>query len=97
MTVTLTIARAAEIDLLEALVWYEEKEISLGTRFEENLTDAVQSILNNPLQFPVRYGETRVCFLKEFPYGIHYRIKDNHILIVAVFHTSRSPKIWEVR
>ena len=97
MANTLTIAKAAEIDLLEAFVWYVEKENSLGLRFEESITNAVLSILNNPLQFPIRYGDTRVCFLKEFPYGIHYRITENHILIVAVFHTSRSPKIWEVR
>ncbi|GEM_PF-3499354 len=49
MAVTLTIAKAAEMDLREAFVWYGEREISLGFRFEENITNALQSILNNPL------------------------------------------------
>lgn len=94
---TLTIAKAAEKDLHEAFSWYEEKETLLGRRFEQSVKGAVESVQNNPYQFPIRYGETRVCFLQAFPYGIHYRVRQNKIVIVAVFHTSMSPVRWKQR
>jgi toxin ParE1/3/4 len=94
---TLSIAKAAEKDLHEAFIWYEEKETRLGQRFEKSVKSAFGSILNNPLQFPIRYGETRVCFLDRFPYGIHYRVRQNEIIIAAVFHTSQNPARWKTR
>jgi plasmid stabilization system protein ParE len=94
---TLTIAKAAEKDLHEAFIWYVEKESRLGQRFEKSVKSAVASILDNPLQFPARYGETRVCFLNSFPYGIHYRVRQNEIIIAAIFHTSQNPARWEKR
>jgi len=37
------------------------------------------------------------AFLKKFPYGVHFNIIENEIIIVAVFHTSQSPKKWSIR
>ena len=37
MSYTLSIAQAAEIDIREAFLWYEEKQDNLGTRFEQDI------------------------------------------------------------
>lgn len=94
MTYKLSIAEAAEVDLRQAFLWYENQKENLGVAFEEYILNAINSIQSNPLKVQVRYGNTRVYFLKKFPYGIHFQVTENKILIVAVFHTSQSPELW---
>jgi plasmid stabilization system protein ParE len=97
MTYSISIAEAAENDIREAFLWYEDQKDNLGSTFEDYVNKAVDSIQSNPLKTQVRYGSTRVFFLKKFPYGIHFQINENHILIVAVFHTSKEPEKWQSR
>jgi len=95
MAYALVIAKAAEDDIRLAYLWYEEQKESLGRTFEKHIFKAVDSIRDNPLKMQVRYAATRVFFLKKFPYGIHYNVAGNVILIVAVFHTSLDPINWK--
>jgi plasmid stabilization system protein ParE len=97
MTYSISIAEAAENDIREAFLWYENQKETLGSTFEEYVKKAVSSIQNNPLKTQVRYSNTRVFFLKKFPFGIHFQVQENHILIVAVFHTSKDPEKWKSR
>ncbi len=73
------------------------KKNNLGSLFESHMPEAIESIQSNPLKTQIRYGSTRVFFLKKFPYGIHFLVEKNTILIVAVFHTSRDPERWKGR
>jgi len=96
MTYSIRIAEAAENDIREASLYYEDQKDNLGNSFENHVNEAVDNILSNPLKTQIRYGNTRTFFLKKFPYGIHYQINESHILIVAVFHTSQdSEKLTE--
>lgn len=97
MAYTISIAEAAEQDLREAFKWYAEKQPQLGQRFRDHISDSIQYIQNHPLKFQIRYGRIRVYFMNVFPYGIHYRVRDNHIIIVAVFHTAQNPEHWRNR
>jgi plasmid stabilization system protein ParE len=97
MAYTLHIAEAAEGDIREALLWYEEQMEGLGYNFEKHISKALDSLREKPLKNQIRYGSVRMFFLKKFPYGIHFYVSDNNILIVAVFHTSRDPEKWDER
>jgi len=97
MRYTLSIAEAAEDDLRYAFLWYEEQKEGLGLSFEKHISKAVASILDNPFKTQIRYGSTRVFFLKKFPFGIHFHIQEKTILIVAVFHMSQNPEKWKGR
>lgn len=94
---SLYISEAAELDIREAFLWYEEQKNSLGFTFEKHISKTFQNIQKNPLKIQIRYNQTRVIFLKKFPYGVHFNVLQNAIIIVAVFHTSQSPKRWKVR
>ncbi len=94
---TLSIAQAAEDDLRTAFNWYEEKQEALGRRFADHVNDAFNKIVENPNQFQVRYRNIRICFLEAFPFGIHYRVQADEILVIAVFHTSQNPEKWQKR
>jgi len=97
MPYTIQITHAAKKDIRDAFIWYDQQRKTLGTSFENNIVKAIKSIQDNPFSFQKRYGQTRICFLKRFPYGIHYQLKGNEILIIAIFHTSLNPEKWEKR
>ena len=89
---SLSISEAAELDIRDAFLWYEEQKDNLGLTFEKHISKTIQTIQKNPLKIQIRYNQTRVAFLKKFPYGVHFNVFENEIIIVAVFHTSQSPK-----
>lgn len=97
MIYSISIAEAAENDIREAFLWYEDQKKNLGNRFENYVNKAIDGIQNNPLKTQIRYGNTRVFILNKFPYGIHFQVTKNHILIVALFHTSQNPEKWTER
>jgi len=105
MEYSLSISKAAELDIRDAFLWYEDQKDNLGLTFEKHISKTIQNIQKNPLKIQIRYNqtsalsgvETRVAFLKKFPYGVHFNVFENEIIIVAVFHTSQSPKKWKGR
>ncbi len=94
---SLSISEAAELDIREAFLWYEDQKDNLGLAFEKHISKTIQNIQKNPLKIQVRYNQTRVAFLKKFPYGVHFNIIDNEITIIAVSHTAQNPKKWRRR
>jgi plasmid stabilization system protein ParE len=96
-TFEVEISEPAEVDVRDAYLWYQNQKEGLGQVFQEYFSEAIASIRNNPEEFQIRYLEVRIHFLKKFPYGIHYIIQGQKVIIIAVFHTSRSPKKWKKR
>lgn len=89
----------AKEDIREAALWYNKKSKGLGKRFTSEVREKVRFIKQNPKAFNIRYDNVRTAVLNVFPFMIHYAIDETNITIVvsAVFHTSRNPKIWDKR
>ena len=68
MTFSISIAEAAENDIREAFLWYEDQKENLGSSFENQISKGVNGIQSNPLKIQVRYGSTRIFFLKKFQF-----------------------------
>lgn len=94
MTYQILITESAEQDFSDAFLWYENQKKELGLSFAKNIDKAIYKIQKNPLIFQIRYNEIRVSFLKKFPFGIHFTIMDNEVVIIGVYHISESPKRW---
>lgn len=90
----ISISEAAELDIREAFLWYEEQKDSLGLTFKKHISKTIQNIQSNPLKIQVRYNVTRVAYLRKFPFGVHFIVVENEIIVIAVFHTSQCPKKW---
>jgi plasmid stabilization system protein ParE len=88
---------AARADLDDALTWYETHAPEIGPLFREALRMAVARITENPKQFPPSSHQTRRAFLRRFPYIVIFREARGAAYVVAVFHTSRDPRIWRQR
>lgn len=87
----------AEIDLLDAVVYYEEKLKGLGNEFIKYFESVLEIISNQPESFPIVYKNVRRALLRKFPFGVHYIIEENKIIVIAIFHFSRDPKNWKSR
>ena len=88
---------AAEIELGQAVAFYEEKQDGLGLAFNREVRRKVGQISESPKRFPFyKYG-TRKCLLQRFPFNVFYLEDKDKIWIVAVAHCSRNPNYWKDR
>lgn len=87
----------SRFDIIDAFSWYEMQREGLGKEFEMCLETGFEKIAKNPLSFQKRYKNFRICFIRRFPYGIHFLVQNNTIRVFAIFHTSRDPHSWQSR
>ena len=93
----ISFTKEALFDFEDILLWYEEQRIGLSYDFELCFEAGLSEVSRNPDNFQKRYKDIRIRFIFRFPYGIHYVVKENKIIIIAIFHTSRTPKNWTKR
>lgn len=94
---TLEFLAEASEELLEAVMYYEEKEAELGLRLLDEVDDVCDSILANPLLWREREGGYRRVNCPIFPYYVAYFIRGERIIIAAVAHAHRKPEYWKNR
>ena len=87
----------AELELWQAVDYYESKCIGLGLDLEQEVRTAFANIQKAPHRWPVKCYGTRCYLLHRFPYAIYYFELQDVIWIVAIAHTSRKPYYWRKR
>jgi plasmid stabilization system protein ParE len=94
---TLNINDGALDDIQEITDWYDDQSVGLGGRFQEQLDLRFDKLKNNPNSYRKRYADVHCMNVTKFPFLIHFTINEPNLAIVvfAVIHTSRNPKIWE--
>src|SRR5699024_8762087 len=90
---SLVFSSQARKEFLEAYYWYKDQSPGLGKRFEQVMDRQLQIIRKRPFLFQERKLDYRECVVPVFTFIIIYKLfpKENEILILSVFHTSRSP------
>lgn len=96
---SLRIAAAAEYEIKEAALWYDDQQSGLGDQFATACYDAIEQIEVQPDRFgrmeTIRSRrDIRRCVLQKFPYIIVYEIIQDDIFVLAVSHASRRPNYW---
>ena len=77
--------------------WYDNQRAGLGTIFAARVQDAFDRISANPLLHGTVFQDIRKAVVQRFPYCIYYRPHPDRVEVIAVFHTSRDPSIWQGR
>ena len=76
MTKPLRISKEAELEILDAYLWYESNSTGLGKKFRAELSKQFQQIKNFPSLFPIHKRNEQFpiqkCVLKVFPFIIFY-------------------------
>ena len=87
----------AEVELWEAVGYYEEKAPGLGLDLEAETRDALAEIQEAPRRWPRRRHGTRRRLVQPFPYAIYYIELPDALWVVAFAHTHRKPYYWRGR
>jgi plasmid stabilization system protein ParE len=87
----------ARSEFLEAVDYYEEKQLGLGKRFRAEIAEVCSTILEHPLLWRERNGGFRRVNCPVFPYYIAYFIRGNTAVVAALAHASRHPDYWKGR
>jgi plasmid stabilization system protein ParE len=97
VTLRLTIRRAAQAEYDKAVDWYERQSPGLGAQFAQRVKEQLDQIIATPLIHGVVYRDIRKAVVTQFPYSIYYRVLATRIVVIAVFHGRRNPRIWQSR
>lgn len=82
----------ADLEIREAFLYYETKSTGLGEKFLQQVENLLKRLCVNPEQFPRKHPSYREAVLKKFPFGIVYKIQDDHIIVLSVFNTWLDPE-----
>ena len=85
----------AELELEEAMEFYQSAQAGLGADFLAEVQATTQLIESFPLAWTSLSPRTRRCRTHRFPYGLFYQVRPDEILIVSVMDLRRDPKRWE--
>jgi plasmid stabilization system protein ParE len=97
MTYKVVFRRPAQREFADAALWYEERRVGLGAEFTAEVALAIESIAQNPARFPIMHRDIRCIRARRFPYSVFFRVESARIVVLAVFHARRNPRIWQGR
>jgi len=92
-----TILHEAEVELWEAVSYYEDKAKGLGLDFQAEIEKTIHAIAESPQRWPLREDGTRRCLVHRFPYLVIYMHTNDHVWVIAVAHCKRRPGYWDER
>lgn len=89
-----TFNELAEVELNDAIRYYEQEQVGLGVAFLAAVRRCTAAILEHPEASPVVHGVIRRRLCDKFPYGLLYEQRVEEIRILAVMHLKRRPNYW---
>lgn len=87
----------AATEFEEAVDWYDEQRMGLGSEFKDSIDATLKAVREDPDRQPEIFKGARRWLAERFPYKVIYKIENDRILVVAVFHSKRNPKVWQSR
>jgi plasmid stabilization system protein ParE len=87
----------AQAEFDEVFDYYEGKGAGLGVEFAECVQAVFDRIADRPKMHSLVLGDVRKAVVRRFPYCVYYRSDAARVEVLAVFHTSRDPSIWQGR
>ena len=88
---------AAELELDEAIVFYEKRCPGLSRPFLKEVAHAVSLIEEFPGASPMISDTDRACRVRRFPFRLVYFVDDGAIVVLAVAHFKRRLHYWRDR
>lgn len=81
-------------DLAAAFDYYELQVEGLGEQFLGAINSVFDAIARYPEMFASVHREVRRALVTRFPYAVFYRVEAKRIVVLAVLHTARDPRLW---
>jgi len=86
-------------EFYESIAFYNLQRQDFGQEFAKEVEDTIERIKQNPEAWTTisTPNRARRCLTNRFPFGIIYQIRQDTLLIVAVWHQRRRPQTWQQR
>jgi len=97
MTIPVELRPAAQLDLADAITWYESKRPGLSYDFRLALDATLSFIARYPDSCAAAAPGLRRGLLRRFPHAVYYRTPGSVIDVIAILHLKRSPRVWQAR
>ena len=97
MALPVVFRRIAQIELDNAVSWYENKRVGVGRGMRIEIEKHLEQIAKQPQRFRRIRGDVRRAVLRRFPYSIYFLHEIDSIIVLAIFHARRAPQILEDR
>jgi plasmid stabilization system protein ParE len=97
MSLPVVLRDEAQAEFDEAFDWYDAQRIGLGPEFADEIQRVFDRIATLPLMHQVVFADIRKAVVRRFPYCVYYRPHPDRVEVIAVFHSSRDPSIWQGR
>jgi len=97
MSLPIVLRDEAQAEFDEAFDYYEHQRPGLGIAFVARVQEVLDRIAVNPHMHAVVFADIRKAVVGKFPYSVFYRAEPARVQVIAVFHSSRDPAIWQGR
>jgi plasmid stabilization system protein ParE len=87
----------AQAEFYEAFDWYEQRRAGLGVQFVDRVQEVFDRVSAAPHLYEQVFRDVRRAVIRGFPYLILYRVADQQVVVLAVFHGKRDPAVWKSR
>ena len=94
---SVTILHEAEIELWEAVEFYENRCAGLGLDFGKEIKAALEIVQQSPSRWPIHKDGTRRYLVHRFPYFVVYVLHKDRVWVIAFAHCRRRPAYWSGR
>ena len=97
MSLPVVLRDEAQEEFDAAFDWYEAKRPGLGVEFAAQVQRVFDRIAAYPEMHGFALSDIRKGVVRRFPYCVLYRAHPDSVEVIAVFHTSRNPSVWQMR
>jgi toxin ParE1/3/4 len=97
VSLPIRLRRVAQAEYDDDADWYEGRRTGLGLRFVAAVRQVLARISAQPDRWPEVWPDVREAPVPNWPYCIYYHARPDHVMVLAVFHTSRDPSVWQAR
>ncbi|MDH3599975.1 MAG: type II toxin-antitoxin system RelE/ParE family toxin [Candidatus Tectomicrobia bacterium] len=97
MSLPIVLRPEARVEFDEAFDWYEQQRPGLGVDFVEHVQEVLGRLSAKPELYAQVFQDIRRAVVQRFPYSVFYKVEPQQVVVVAVFHSRRDPKIWQAR
>lgn len=87
----------AEDDLDSSRAWYEKQRSGLGDELVSEVEAELGRLALHPEHHPPEFRQVRRAKIERFSHIVIYRIHEDEIHVLAILHSSRSPRVWRSR
>ena len=91
MKLILQVLESVYSEILEAALYYENKQEGLGQKLYDNFENILLEIEKRPLTFQKTRNNYRHALLSRFPYLVIFHIYENKILVFKLIHSKKHP------